>query len=1167
MNYQEFFENLALPARRPYEWQSDLVAQEECTNRMIRIPTGFGKTLGVLAAWLWHRTQRGDNGWPRRLVWCLPMRVLVEQTEQEARSALDKVGMLWDGKSDHSGKVGVHLLMGGANSGDWHLYPEHCAVLIGTQDMLLSRAMNRGYATPRARWPMEFGQLNQDCLWVMDEVQLMDVGLATSAQLQAFRGDNADNGQSLRPCRTWWMSATLQNDWLQKSPDTQGMAASLPKMVIPATGRTGHLWDNVYKPCQVEPVKDDKKLAELVAAQHIDTGRGTKGPTLVVVNTVKRAVRVFAALRKNKALNETDLRLVHSRFRPYERESWRDEFLNRNACAPNTDRIIVATQVIEAGVDLSAGLLITELAPWTSLVQRFGRSARWGGEAKVIVADFSPTDDKRAAPYSKDELDAARDVLGLLQDVAPLHLEAFEEQHTDLLPRLYPYDPKHLLLRHEIDELFDTTSDLSGADIDISRFIRAGNERDLHVFWMEVPETAPQPDIKPAREALCAVPFLKVRDWLCGDNKASRLKKGMRAWVWDWQDGIWRVTERRDLYPGQTVLVAAECGGYDYDAAKKSGRGWNPDHHDRVPEVASDTAPKRKKQCWKLGHDGEPVISEKVVRSNPADEIADAGQDSEEISVTERWKTIATHGQETGRVVHNIVHDLVPELADLFNLAGRWHDAGKAHPAFQASIRHEAERPDRNDIAKAPDAAWPCGIKNLYSISPTDRRPGFRHELVSVLALFGVLQRHHPDHPALLGPWRELLGQAGLNAPLPHAGEGVEKMEPTPLEREILALDAKRFNLLAYLICAHHGKLRLAWHAGKGDQAASDRALRIRGVREGDILPPVLLATADGKLHELPASRLDLAPSAAGLSPRTGPSWTDRVLGLLAQHGPFTLAWLEALLRAADQRASRISVADPVLEADDENHELERSDSALAHVASGGAQAASSASDTASRGPLHGDGRGARGRGLYPGTTRPPHSATRYIETQLGILSYQQLAPYLAERVGLAEVAIGERQFAARPVDESLILDLHRRICGDLVPAIAGRWRGREMQVGEHRAPPAWRVPMLMRDYAADLTARITHASAGIDELLIDTLTFAEGELLHIHPFEDFNGRVTRLFLIELLYRLQLPVVDPATEQGEETARYFAALRAYDKRDSGPLAAFWRERFEKEAQA
>ncbi len=710
------------------------------------------------------------------------MRVLVEQTEQEARQVLKKVSLLWDGNSDHTGKVGVHLLMGGADGGDWHLYPEHCAVLIGTQDMLLSRTLNRGYAAPRARWPMEFGLLNHDCLWVMDEVQLMDVGLATSVQLQSFREDNADNGQALRPCRTWWMSATLQHGWLRKSPDTLKLAASLSQTAIPATKRTGHLWDDVHKPCRLEPVKEEKALAELVATQHVKTGRGAKGPTLVVVNTVDRAVQVLEVLQKNKILKGSDLRLVHSRFRPHERSSWRADFLNRNACVQNTDRIVVATQVVEAGIDLSAGLLITELAPWPSLVQRFGRSARWGGEARVIVADFSPTDDKTAAPYSKDELDAAREALGLLQDVAPLQLEAFEEQHADLLPRLYPYDPKHLLLRHELDELFDTTTDLSGADIDISRFIRSGEERDLHVFWADVPEKrAPDPKLKPSREALCAVPFLKARDWLCGKEsgsaKAPRLKKNMRAWVWDWLDGKWRQAERRDLYPGQTVMVAADCGGYDLE------KGWSPDSSANVTPVAA-------------------VIPE-------ATEQADAAQDDESLSAYP-WQTIAVHGRETGRLARGIADILAKELADLFDLAGRWHDVGKVFPPFQGSIV-SADRPARSDLAKAPKEAW-LPVNKLYPMENGGRRRGYRHELASTLALFAVLQRRAPDHPALLGPWRELLNQAGM----PPQKATPPEVPPNPLEQEILALDADRFNLLAYLVCTHHGKVRLARHAPPG---------------------------------------------------------------------------------------------------------------------------------------------------------------------------------------------------------------------------------------------------------------------------------------------------------------------------------------------------------------
>lgn len=162
----------------PRSWQGELAQEQNCRDRLIRIPTGLGKTEGVLAAWSFHRLYRADDHWPRRLVWCLPMRVLVEQTEQAARTIAEHLPA--DQRPD------VHVLMGGEDVGEWFLFPERSAILIGTQDMLLSRALNRGYASGRARWPVEFGLLNQDALWVMDEVQLMDVGLATSCNFKRF---------------------------------------------------------------------------------------------------------------------------------------------------------------------------------------------------------------------------------------------------------------------------------------------------------------------------------------------------------------------------------------------------------------------------------------------------------------------------------------------------------------------------------------------------------------------------------------------------------------------------------------------------------------------------------------------------------------------------------------------------------------------------------------------------------------------------------------------------------------------------------------------------------------------------------------------------------------------------------------------------------------------
>lgn len=162
------------------------------------------------------------------------MRVLVDQTADLAAALADRLGV----------SVPVHRLMGGVEAADWHMSPEIPAILIGTQDMLLSRALNRGYAAARARWSMDYAFLNHDCLWVLDEVQLMDVGLVTSVQLQAFR--DRRRSTAFAPCHTWWMSATLQSDWLRTVDfDVDGHVAELEanQASVPASERHGAAWE------------------------------------------------------------------------------------------------------------------------------------------------------------------------------------------------------------------------------------------------------------------------------------------------------------------------------------------------------------------------------------------------------------------------------------------------------------------------------------------------------------------------------------------------------------------------------------------------------------------------------------------------------------------------------------------------------------------------------------------------------------------------------------------------------------------------------------------------------------------------------------------------------------------------------------------------------------
>ena len=172
--------------------------------------------------------------------------------------------------------------------------PERECILIGTQDMLLSRALNRGYAMSRFRWPVHFGLLNNDCLWVFDEIQLMGDGLATSTQLAAFR----EQYKTFGTCHSIWMSATLDREWL-KTVDFTPCVEALTALELSEADRAAPILAkrlNAVK--NIAPAPGDCRtpegLAEFVKASHTP---GTQ--TLVVVNRVARARETFIALEKH----------------------------------------------------------------------------------------------------------------------------------------------------------------------------------------------------------------------------------------------------------------------------------------------------------------------------------------------------------------------------------------------------------------------------------------------------------------------------------------------------------------------------------------------------------------------------------------------------------------------------------------------------------------------------------------------------------------------------------------------------------------------------------------------------------------------------------------------------------------------------------------------------
>lgn len=797
MEYQDFFAKAygksVQAGFAPYSFQRHLAGNS--WPDLLDVPTGMGKTAAVVLAWLWKRGWRQgmrsgqlDPDTPRRLVYCLPMRVLVEQTVTNIESWLKALDLY--GKPGE-GKVSINVLMGGeedVRKAEWTSYPEEDAILVGTQDMLLSRALMRGYGMSRYQWPIHFALLHNDVLWVFDEVQLMGAGLATSAQLEAFRRDSPLAKNS----RTLWVSATLNRDWL----DTVDLHHHLDSLAT-------HTIEDEDRKQAGDRLQAVKSVAKASISLSKDAGNktglqtyleilrdtvleahDTHTQTLVIVNRVERAQRLFRMLREQRP-DKDDL-LIHARFRAAERAEQARRLRDEDA----TDRIIVATQAIEAGVDISSKTLVTELAPWSSMVQRFGRCNRYGEHnqdtARILWLDIEHEAD--ALPYTHEALAIARDELTGLASASPQDLPAVEESRPlTAVPR-----------RKDLLDLFNTDPDLSGFDVDVSDYIRDSGTPGVQVFWREFKDDPNTPDIqgKPARHELCPVPIGQARDF------AKR--KDTTLWRWDMLDERWTKLDRGPR-PGMTLLLRAADGGYDQP-------------------IGFDAALKK-----------PPVPAHPPETPTPQDAYGEdwRSQQPKPVALSEHLSHVARHAAELCAQVGETAH------SDTVVRAGRWHDLGKAHGIFQQSMYRCKGAIGEGLLAKS-DCRGPM----------RHARPYFRHELASMLAW---LDQH----------------DGGVDA-----------------------------DLIAYLIAAHHGKVRMSLRAMPTEEAADGVKRFARGIWDGDTLPAL---DFDGEHSRETMLKLALMEIGKG---EQGPSWTERSLKLLGEHGPFLLAWLETLVRLADWRAS-----------------------------------------------------------------------------------------------------------------------------------------------------------------------------------------------------------------------------------------------------------------------
>ena len=366
MSYKDFYESHLGFA--PYSYQNkvaELLLSGK--NVVLSVPTGAGKTWASIMPFLYAKEKQIN--FPSKLIYSLPLRTLTNSIYDDVKNVISQNSI---------------SIQTGEFSNDPYFESD---IVFSTIDQTLSSFLCFPLSLSHRQANINAGALIGSYL-VFDEFHLLDPKLSMSTMLGMLR-------MLRNMCRICIMTATLSDsflNFLKNEFDPQHFLNF--EIVSLADFPADRLLIKSIKPAPNKSTKktvhviNDVLTAEKIIEKH-------KNKSIVICNRVEKAQQLFEDLKKKKG-NKTKLLCIHSRFFDSDRKT--KESSIKNYFGKNNiekDAILVATQVIEAGMDISCDTMHAEISPINSFLQRAGRCARFENEyGDIFVYDVLNIEEK-----------------------------------------------------------------------------------------------------------------------------------------------------------------------------------------------------------------------------------------------------------------------------------------------------------------------------------------------------------------------------------------------------------------------------------------------------------------------------------------------------------------------------------------------------------------------------------------------------------------------------------------------------------------------------------------------------------------------------------------------------------------------------------------------------